>query len=47
MGIILFAGTGYLVANYGDEPFVAGLAFVGGLTMWVTALAMFTVGRRD
>jgi hypothetical protein len=46
-GLVLFAGAAYLFANYGDELFVAGLSFAGGLTMWLTALAMLTVGRRD
>ncbi len=47
VGLGLLVGAGYLFANYGDEQFVGALSLVGGLTMWLTALAMVTMGRRE
>jgi hypothetical protein len=46
IGLVLIGGFVYLLQNYGDELFVAILALLGGVTMWLTALLMVTVGRR-
>jgi len=45
-GVILF-GLAYSVSQSSpDEVFVAGLALVGGITMWLTVLALAILGRR-
>ena len=46
VGLGLVLGSVYLFTSYGDEQFTAVLSLLGGLTMWVTALSLVTLGRR-
>lgn len=42
IGLVLLLWSVYL----GEEPFVAGMAVLGGLTMIGSAVAMFTIAER-
>jgi hypothetical protein len=45
-GLVLFVLAFNLSQSDPDELFVAGLALVGGVTMWLTAALVATLGRR-
>ena len=44
-GLVLVVLSVDLFMGDAEDLFVAGLALVGGLTMWLTAVAVVTIGR--
>jgi hypothetical protein len=47
VGLGLLLGAAWLYFNEPDDPFVAVLSLLGGVTMWVGAAAMLAVARRE